>query len=759
MRLRERLDGRRVLLTGVTGFVGEALLHRILRDLPGTTVVALVRRKGSQTGRDRVAQLLRKPIFSDIVNDDVDDVLDSRVEVIEGDLADIPPLPADLDVAVHCAGDVSFDPPIDEAFATNVLGTRRLLERLGESGSDAHYIHVSTAYVAGRRRGAIPERSCEHDVDWRAEAEWGRRMRARAEEQSRTPGRLARVRRQAERQHGRAGFITAAADAERRRREWVNEQLVKAGGERARSLGWTDVYTFTKALGERVVEELGAGRPVSIVRPSIIESALETPHPGWIEGFKMAEPLILAFGRGELPEFPAAPDSVVDVVPVDHVVGALVAVLAGRPEPGEPRYFHVTSGGRNPLTFHRLYEIIAHYFDRYPFDMGERGAVRLPAWRFPGGEAVERLLVASERAHKAADYLVTHVPRSERIRRIARDVDRQQRRLEFLRRYVDLYREYAQAELQFVDDATIGLHRALEPDDREVFGFDTAVVDWEHYLGEVHAPAVTEPLRSLDVVRRRRNAAAAKRSSNGLPEATDVVAAFDMDGTLLSSNVIETYLWTRLPELEGHARLAEVGRLLRRLPGYIQAERRDRGGFLRAVYRRYAGADLAELDRLVDETLAPHVLERVSAAALRRVRQHRSAGHRTILITGAIRPLTRPLAPLFDDIVAADLAVDRDGRCTGFLAAPPLVGESRAAWLRHLAESSGFDLGRSYAYADSHSDLPMLEVVGKPVAVSPDVHLWRRARRSQWEIVDWSSPGAVSRLDLPSAGVAEVMPR
>ena len=88
------------------------------------------------------------------------------------------------------------------------------------------------------------------------------------------------------------------------------------------------------------------------------------------------------------------------------------------------------------------------------------------------------------------------------------------------------------------------------------------------------------------------------------------------------------------------------------------------------------------------------MLERVSAAALRRVREHREAGHHTLLLTGAIRPITRPLAPLFDEIVAADLAVDARGLATGFLATPPLVGESRAAWLRRHAQLGGYDLSR-----------------------------------------------------------------
>jgi HAD superfamily phosphoserine phosphatase-like hydrolase len=205
----------------------------------------------------------------------------------------------------------------------------------------------------------------------------------------------------------------------------------------------------------------------------------------------------------------------------------------------------------------------------------------------------------------------------------------------------------------------------------------------------------------------------------------------------------------RLPELGTAERGREIAKLLRRMPSYIQAERRDRGGLLRAVYRRYKGAEVEELNRLADDVLTPHVLERVSAAALRRVREHREAGHRTLLLTGAIRPITRPLAPLFDEIVAADLAVDDRGLATGFLAAPPLVGESRAAWLRRHAQLGGYDLSRSFAYADSYSDLPMLRAVGLPTAISPDVPLWREARKMRWPVELWRTPESASRADLP----------
>jgi HAD superfamily hydrolase (TIGR01490 family) len=749
VRITEALAGRTVLITGVTGFVGEALLHLLLTEVPQVRIAVVVRDKGSDSSQQRLRALLGKPIFADLVDTagGADALIAARLRVVTGDLADLPPLPKDLHAVVHCAGDVSFDPPVDAAFATNVVGVRSLLDRVAEVGPHVHYVHISTAYVAGRRRGTIAEAPVEHTVDREAELSWGLAQSQLVEQRSRAADLLEKTRASAERMHGRAGMLTAATAAEARRREWVAAELVRAGAERARSLGWTDCYTFTKALGERVVEAYAGTAPVSIIRPSIIESALERPYPGWIEGFKMAEPLILAYGRGELPEFPAAADTIVDIVPVDHVVSAVVAVLARPPEAGHPQWFHVSSGARRPLTFVRLHTIVRDYFDAHPFEVGDRGAARLPEWRFPGAQAVERLLVTSERAHRAADYLVSHAPRGDRTRDIAQRLGRQQRRLEFLRRYLDLYREYAQADLRFADARTVELFESLHPADRRVFCFDTSVIDWEHYLGKVHCPAVTEPLRELDADRTRRS-----RSRGTAPRPVgdgNAAAFFDMDGTLLSSNVVETYLWMRMQEMDGADRLGEVGRIAVRLPGLIRAERHDRSVFLRQMYRHYSGARLAHLERIVDEVLAPHVLSRLSPAGVRRVREHRAAGQPTVLITGAIRPLTRPLAPLFDHIEAADLAVDDRGICTGYLDASPLVGESRAAWMQHWADENGVDLSRSFGYADSHSDLPLLAAVGHPVAVRPDISLFRHAKKNHWPVVDWASPPAASRALNP----------
>jgi alcohol-forming fatty acyl-CoA reductase len=767
-RLRDLLAGKKIVMTGVTGFIGEQLLWKILTELPDTTPVVLVRRKGSASAHDRMIALVKKPIFSEVRDaaGGAAELLDSRVEIIEGDLPNVPQLPADLDIVVHCAGDVSFDPPIDQAFATNVIGTKALMNRMLEAIADEHgewrkvphYVHISTAYTAGRRRGAIPEAPHVHDIDYDAEAAAGIAMRDLIEAESRTSVQLARLRKEAEREHRQAGFLTTAADTERRRMAWVEAELVKAGTERARSLGWTDVYTFTKALGERVVTDVGRDLQVSIVRPAIVESSWLHPYPGWIEGFKMAEPLILAYGRGELPEFPASPEAVVDIVPCDHVVNAILAVCATQPEIGTPEYYHINSGARNPLTFSDMYTYTRAYFVAHPFEGGPRGAALLPQWKFPGASSIERLLSTSERAHKMAERMLAQAPRSDRTRKIAKDLDRTGVRLDFLRRYHSLYKEYAQSELHFVDDNTLALTQSLHSEDHAAFAFDTSVYDWKTYIQEVHCPSITAPVRRMDAIRRKRGNRPTTmkdldKDTAGSAEDTAgsaALAIFDLDGTIMSTNVIEQYLWARLPELSRTQQLAEVGQVMRHLPSYLRAEQRDRGTFLRAVYRRYRGADLAALERFVDTSLAPHILSRLSPEAVRRIREHRAAGHTTILVTGVVRPLTRPLQPLFDVIVAADLGVDEEGRCTGFLTGPPVVGESRAAWLKHYATQHRVALDRSFAYADSHSDLPMLETVGNAVAVSPDIALMRAATRNQWSVVEWKIKPITPRWALPT---------
>ena len=743
----QKLAGEKVLLTGVTGFVGQAVFERLLTDFPATKLAVLIRPQLGSSGRDRLNSLMPRPIFNalrdGVGQEGIAPLLDERVEVIEGDLElDLPTFPSDIDVVIHCAATVAFDPPIDEGFETNLLGAIRFYEAVVAT-SRPHLVHVSTAYVAGVRKGVIPEATLDHKVDWRAEAELALQARKDVEAQSRKPEMLDSFLDKAREEHSRAGPMSVADDAEDRRKKWVDKRLVQYGRARAQTLGWPDNYTFTKAMGERAVEELATEHdlPLTIVRPSIIESALTHPYPGWIEGFKMAEPIILAYGRGSIPEFPGIPEGIIDIIPIDMVVNALLAAAANPPEPKAPHYFHIGSGFRNPLQFLGLYEIVREYFEEHPLPERGRGEVKVPEWTWPGALKVERRLDTAEKLVDIADKVVSHLPKSKRMRDLVARVDRDKARVEFVRRYADLYGAYTEAEVIYTDDRTVALWSSLPPEDRERFPFDSAVIDWRYYLQDVHCPAVTLGLRMLSSARIKPQVKIREREQL-------ILALFDMEGTILPSNVVESYVWARMADLEWFEWPAELLDVFSRVPSYLMADRRDRGEFLRTFFRRYENATVEGIRDLVDDVVTEFMLQKVSAAAVRRIRDHKAAGHRTMMVTAAAEPFVQPLAPLFDEVVAAKLEV-KDGVYTGYLAEPPLVGEARAAWLRRYADKEGADLKLSYAYADSHSDLALLRAVGNPVVVSPDAALLRVARRRRWPIEEWGMAGGMPRVRFP----------
>jgi fatty acyl-CoA reductase len=730
------LGNSHVFLTGGTGFLGQAILERLLSSHPGTTVSLLIRTKGSTTGEDRLRNLLRKPVFSKwreaVGDEEVERALRERLRVIEGGLGVLPPLPSDLDVVIHSASTVSFDPPIDQAFDTNVGGAVGLYEALALSGADPHVVHVSTAYVGGIRKGIVPEASLKHEVDWRAEYEAAKSARDRVEMASRQPDTLRKFIAAARSEHGKEGPQAVAKAAETARVEWVQSLLVDYGRTRAESLGWTDVYTLTKSFAERAAEQMWAqkGHRLSVVRPAIIESALHHPFPGWIDGFKVADPLILAYGRGMLPEFPGLPDSILDVIPVDYVVNVILAVAANPSTVEDPKYFHVSSGASNPLPFHRMFRNVNEYFVKNPMPQ-DGGHIVVPEWKFPGGRRVERSLARKERANDLFGNMLERLPSTDRTRVRLAKVQSNRKNLASLRNFTDLYRAYVQTEIIFDDRNTKALNASIPENKRADIGFDVAAIDWEDYMQNVHFPAITAMTKAF-----AKRPDARERAAKALPHRTDVLAVFDLEGTVVDSNIVEQYLWVRSAGFRKAAWPGEFVSLLASLPRYLRAERHDRGEFIRVFLRRYSGMPVSRLERVVKGGYGDTLLRHTMPAAIERIREHRAAGHRTVLVTGSIGTLVEPLAGLFDEVIAGTMD-SRDGVLTGYLAKPPLVDEARAAWLRQYAEAHDINLAQSYGYGDSHADLVWLELLGNPSAVNPDTKLSSEAQRRRWSIYNW----------------------
>lgn len=741
--MKTDLGPAHVFLTGATGFVGQAVLERLLSNHPHTTISILVRTKAGESASARVADLLAKPVFDSwreaVGAENVTHAANERIRIVEGAMGSIPALPNDLDVVIHSASVVSFDPPIDEAFDTNVNGAINLYERVLESGADPAVVHVSTCYVGGMRKGVVPEARLGHEVDWRREYAAALAARERVELLSRESDRLREFMRTAAAAHGKAGPQAVAEASEAARVAWVRAELVESGRLRAQSLGWTDVYTLTKAFAERAAEELWGenGHRLSVVRPAIIESALRHPYPGWIDGFKVADPLIVAYGRGQLPEFPGLPDSILDVIPVDYVVNAILAAAGCSAKPNEPEYFHVASGASNPLPFHEMFGYVNEYFLENPMQSKAGDDLVVPTWRFPVGNQVERGVLRQERLVSAAEKVLRRLPDSERVRRWHDQMLRNVADLATLRNFTQLYRVYVRTEIIFDDHNLRALHAAIPAGDRADRGFDIAAIDWRDYMLNVHFPSIIALTKAFSAQRAATRAAAeSAATSTATVPASDIVAIFDLEGTVVESNIVQQYLWVRSAGWRKAAWPGEALSILGSLPGYLRAERRDRGEFIRAFLRRYEGMPLARLEQIVDGGFAEQVHRRVSPAAIEQIQQHRAAGHRTVLITGSIELLAQPLAALFDEVVGGHMHV-KNGVLTGYLAKPPLVDEARAGWVRQYAAENGIDLAASYGYGDSHSDLAWLDLLGNPNAVNADVQLAREARRRRWQTSHW----------------------
>src|SRR5947209_5140646 len=423
--IKEALAGSRIGITGATGFLGTALVERLLRTVPDCELVLLVRpgRRASPEQRAK-REIFSNDAFARLradLGDGFDDEIRRRVGVVAGDVTseglglgdEGREVLAGCRTVVHAAARVSFDSPLDAAVDVNLLGAVRVVETLKELGSP-HLVTVSTAYVAGSRRGRAPEAPLSDtpfstDVAWRGEVDAAHRARADLDAESRRPEKLTGFTKQARGDVGAAGSALISARAERLREDWVEARLVEAGRARAQALGWPDAYAYTKALAERAVFEICGSLPVTIVRPSIIESAWADPAPGWIRGFRMAEPVIIAYGRGLLSEFPGIPEGVIDVVPVDMVVATILAVAARGPEL-DRRAFHVATGSRNPLRLQRLVNLVTEYFFEHPLYDADGQPIVTPDWQFSQRGRAQRQLQRGVTALKAAERVITALP-------------------------------------------------------------------------------------------------------------------------------------------------------------------------------------------------------------------------------------------------------------------------------------------------------------------------------------------------------------
>jgi HAD superfamily hydrolase (TIGR01490 family) len=168
-----------------------------------------------------------------------------------------------------------------------------------------------------------------------------------------------------------------------------------------------------------------------------------------------------------------------------------------------------------------------------------------------------------------------------------------------------------------------------------------------------------------------------------------------------------------------------------------------------------AGTRVRDMERLAPDVLA-RILPRLYPQMLAVAYEHQDEGRRVYIATAASSELAEMLARVlaFDGGIGSQFSEVRDGVFTGEPTGLFIYGAGKAQAIEQLAAGEGIDLGASYAYSDSQSDLPMLRLVGHPVVVNPDAELRQIARQEGWEVLRFERLGRRLKAAAAVAGAA-----
>ena len=505
--LEQVLKGRRILLTGATGFLGKVFLAILLRWHPEIERVYLLIRgdRRSSVGRFR-REILDSPVFAPLrehLGDKFDRYIEDKIVVVPGDITNDgllgdeakPFKPGSLDAVVHSAGLVNFEASLEKAIEVNTTGVANVIAFCAKLG--AAMMHVSTCYVAGAADGHryeddIPENWCpDGRKSFRLEREIRDALAAieRVQAESRDQLRHAEF-------HDHDGDTDAPRESaiEHRRKQWVEEQLKEVGRRRAQTWGWPNTYSYTKSLGEQLVLANRGAIDVTVVRPAIIESALCDPFPGWNQGVNTSAPLTYLAGRGYR-FYPAKAELVLDVIPVDLAAHAMIPILGALLSRKHKPIYQLCTSDRNPLPMRRLVELTALSNRRE--HRKDTGTMR---WLGPHLEAV----VVSQNTYDLASNRLPQIlkqaaafarsvvgPENQRAKKIEAGIDKFKENTDLARELVEVYRPYIQELVYTFHARNIrALYATLKPADAEHHPFRPDLIDWRDYWINIHLPGL-----------------------------------------------------------------------------------------------------------------------------------------------------------------------------------------------------------------------------------------------------------------------------
>ena len=513
--VRKALAGKRVMLIGVTGFIGKVWLANTLMDLPEIgKLYLLIRRQKSSPGQARFERMIEgSPVFDPLFEkygDRLSGLLSEKIEVVEGDVSQ-PGLGLDaetgtrlrkqLDLIINSSGLTDFNPDLRDALAVNVDSTHHLIEFIRES-DHAALLHLSTCYVAGQRDGRVSERvrpnyTPLHLKDFDAEKEWRRlhELVELAEAKVEGPEVTEELRKQAlGKEHAAKGLSGQALENQIRKNRvrWLKNYLTDEGTRRAKELGWPNTYTFTKSLAEsfiaKQIARYGAGLPIAIVRPAIVETSVSKPFRGWNEGINTSASLSYLLGTS-FRQLPSNERKRLDIIPVDAVCAGMTLIGAALVERRHDPLYQLATSVTNPCDMVRSIELTSlghrrHYRAQEGLEYWLRlrmDAISVSKERYQRMSApAQRMIIQS------IQRVMAPLPSA-----MKKPLAKTERNLERVEKLVGLFEPFIlHNEHDFVADNIEKLSQALTPEERETFGYDTAALDWWEYWIDIHIPAL-----------------------------------------------------------------------------------------------------------------------------------------------------------------------------------------------------------------------------------------------------------------------------
>jgi thioester reductase-like protein len=513
--VRKALGGKQVLLIGVTGFIGKVWLASTLMDLPEIgKLYLLIRRQKSNPAQRRFEKMIEaSPVFDPLFEkygNRLGAMLTEKVEVVEGDVSQ-PGLGLDpetsarlrnqLDLIINSSGLTDFNPDLRDALAVNVDSTLHLIDFI--RGSDhAALLHLSTCYVAGQRDGRVSERlrpnyTPAHLKDFDAEKEWHRLHELVESAEARVEG--AEVTEELKQQalgkeHAAKGLSGAVLENQIRKNKvrWLKNYLTEEATRRAQELGWPNTYTFTKSLAESLiakhVSKDGAGLPIAIVRPAIVETSVSKPFRGWNEGINTSASLSYLLGTA-FRQLPSNEHKRLDIIPVDAVCAGMTLIGAALVERRHDPLYQLATSVTNPCDMGRSIELTSLGHRRhYRVQEGLEDWLRLRMDAIPvSKERYNRMSAPAQKMIiKSIQRVMSPLPSA-----MTKPLAKTERNLERVEKLVGLFEPFIlHNEHDFVADNVEKLSQALTPEEKEVFGYNTAGLDWWEYWIDIHIPAL-----------------------------------------------------------------------------------------------------------------------------------------------------------------------------------------------------------------------------------------------------------------------------